>query len=68
MTKRLASKEQLNTIYKSMGDNISSMYPSLLSSIKLYKELNAINEDSNRKNIWIDLVRPKIRNYHPIHD
>lgn len=57
MTKRLASKEQLNTIYKSMGDNISSMYPSLLSSIKLYKELNAINEDSNRKNIWIDLVR-----------
>lgn len=57
MTKHLATKEQLDTIYKSMGDNISFMYPSLLSSIKLYKELNSINEDSNRKNIWIDLVR-----------
>ena len=57
MTKRLATKEQLDTIYKSMGDIISSMYPSLLNSIKLYKKLNTINEDFNRKNIWIDLVR-----------
>ena len=57
MTKRLATKEQLETIYKIMGDNISSIYPSFISAIELYKYLNVIEEDSCKKRLWIDLVR-----------
>ncbi|MBQ8958043.1 MAG: hypothetical protein IJ057_06030 [Bacteroidales bacterium] len=54
---RKATKQQLDTIYKSMGENISSMYPSLLSVLELYRVLGSIDEQSEGKRFWMDLLR-----------